>query len=346
MRWILARLRPVGRAWTAALDARLWSSGSSCRPPTGAPGSARARRGHGGARYQPELGLATLPAPRALPVSRLLATAASRPIAAAPTASTSSACSVSRTPSRPSLPAAPASPAWGRCCAARSSTSCSSGSTSTVPPRRRRPRSRALVEATGPPAAREVADLRAMVERFAGSAFCARVARAQRVRTELPFAFTPAAPGCRRTQPAGQRRGRRARDRGRRRPAVVDSGATPSTAATPSGGTGESYSTQRLVYALAGTARRRAPRRGRALLPRATRRGRPRPSTRPPTPSTEARAARARPRRGRGPLRAPAEPHLELCGDLPRPRRPLLLEGGSHPHAGRGSTCSVHATRP
>ena len=52
--------------------------------------------------------------------------------------------------------------------------------------------------------------MRAMVERVAGSELRERIARARRVRTELPFAFTLAA--RRRPKPAGERRGGRARD--------------------------------------------------------------------------------------------------------------------------------------
>ena len=42
----------------------------------------------------------------------------------------------------------------------------------------------------------DVEDLRAMVERFAGSELRARIAAAHRVRTELPFAFTLEPPGA------------------------------------------------------------------------------------------------------------------------------------------------------
>ena len=54
----------------------------------------------------------------------------------------------------------------------------------------------ALIERHGVPVRDEdVADLRAMVERFAGSDLRARIAAARRVRTELPFAFTLEPPG-------------------------------------------------------------------------------------------------------------------------------------------------------
>ena len=55
----------------------------------------------------------------------------------------------------------------------------------------------ALIESHGATVrAEEVADLRDMVERFAASGLRERVARADRVRTELPFAFTLTPPGA------------------------------------------------------------------------------------------------------------------------------------------------------
>jgi hypothetical protein len=49
----------------------------------------------------------------------------------------------------------------------------------------------ARLEAHGAPANSEiVADLAGLVERFAASAMRERLARAQRVRTELPFVYT------------------------------------------------------------------------------------------------------------------------------------------------------------
>ena len=55
----------------------------------------------------------------------------------------------------------------------------------------------ALIERHGVPVREEdVADLRAMVERFAESDLRARIAAARRVRTELPFAFTLEPPGA------------------------------------------------------------------------------------------------------------------------------------------------------
>ncbi|MEA2455802.1 MAG: hypothetical protein QOI45_2064 [Thermoleophilaceae bacterium] len=97
----------------------------------------------------------------------------------------------------------------------------------------------------------EVADLRDMVERFAASELRGRIARAARVRTELPFAFTLTPPG------AG---GRSLLING-----VVDVHATEPdvllvvdyksdalAGRDPAELIAESYSTQRLVYALAG----------------------------------------------------------------------------------------------
>ncbi len=97
----------------------------------------------------------------------------------------------------------------------------------------------------------EVADLRAMVERFANSALCERLARAERVRTELPFAFTLTPPG------AG---GRSLLVNGvvdvhaaeADRLLVVDHKSDALDGRDPAELTAEAYSTQRLVYALAG----------------------------------------------------------------------------------------------
>jgi ATP-dependent helicase/nuclease subunit A len=90
-----------------------------------------------------------------------------------------------------------------------------------------------------------------MVERFAGSELLGRIARAPRVRTELPFAFTLAPPG------AG---GRSLLVNGvvdvhaaePDRLLVVDYKSDALDGADPAELTAASYSTQRLVYALAG----------------------------------------------------------------------------------------------
>ena len=110
----------------------------------------------------------------------------------------------------------------------------------------------ALIEAHGAPVRPdEVADLRDMVERFVASELCGRLARAARVRTELPFSFTLAPPGAggrnllvngvvdvHATEPDGL--------------LVVDYKSNALEGRTPAELTAESYSTQRLVYALAG----------------------------------------------------------------------------------------------
>ncbi|HEX3278477.1 MAG TPA: UvrD-helicase domain-containing protein [Thermoleophilaceae bacterium] len=162
----------------------------------------------------------------------------------------------------------------------------------------------------------EVADLRAMVERFAGSDLCARLARAQRVRSELPFAFTLDPPG------AGGR-------------SVLVNGVVDVHAAEPDGLlvvdyksdaldgrdpaelTAADYSTQRLVYALAGL-----------------RAGYPRVEVvhcfleRPDTPASETfEAADAAPLEEEllrlaggvveGRFEPTAEAHWELCSDCP-----------------------------
>jgi ATP-dependent exoDNAse (exonuclease V) beta subunit len=97
----------------------------------------------------------------------------------------------------------------------------------------------------------EVDDLRDMVERFAASELFGRIARAERVRTELPFAFTLAPPG------AGGRSllvngvvDVHAREPDRL--LVVDYKSDALEGRDPAELTAESYSTQRLVYALAG----------------------------------------------------------------------------------------------
>jgi hypothetical protein len=109
-----------------------------------------------------------------------------------------------------------------------------------------------LVESHGATATpEEIADLRDMVERFAGSELFARLARAERVRTELPFAFTLSPPG------AG---GRTVLVNGvvdvhavePDRLLVVDYKSDALEGRDPVELTAGSYSTQRLVYALAG----------------------------------------------------------------------------------------------
>jgi ATP-dependent helicase/nuclease subunit A len=109
-----------------------------------------------------------------------------------------------------------------------------------------------LVESHGATATpEEIADLRDMVERFAGSELFARLARAERVRTELPFAFTLSPPG------AG---GRSLLVNGvvdvhaaePDRLLVVDYKSDALDGRDPVELTAAAYSTQRLVYALAG----------------------------------------------------------------------------------------------
>lgn len=97
----------------------------------------------------------------------------------------------------------------------------------------------------------EIADLRDMVERFSASELRERISRAERVRTELPFAFTLTPPGAggrsllvngvvdvHVAEPGGL--------------LVVDYKSNPLEGREPVELTEESYSTQRLVYALAG----------------------------------------------------------------------------------------------
>ena len=110
----------------------------------------------------------------------------------------------------------------------------------------------ALIESHGAAVtAEEVADLRDMVERFAGSALRERIGRAERVRSELPFAFTLDPPGAggrsvlvngvvdvHATEPEGL--------------LVVDYKSDALDGREPAEVTAADYSTQRLVYALAG----------------------------------------------------------------------------------------------
>jgi ATP-dependent helicase/nuclease subunit A len=100
--------------------------------------------------------------------------------------------------------------------------------------------------------AEEIADLRGMVERFSGSALRERIASARRVRTELPFAYTLEPPG------AGGRSllvngvvDVHAAEHGDAL-LVVDYKSDPLDGRDPAELTADHYATQRLVYALAG----------------------------------------------------------------------------------------------
>ena len=184
----------------------------------------------------------------------------------------------------------------------------------------------ALIERNGAPVRDEdVADLRAMVERFAGSALRARIAAARRVRTELPFAFTLEPPG------AG---GRRLVVNG-----VVDVHATEADGVLvvdhksdalegrdPEEVVAGSYATQRLVYGLA-TLRAGAPR---VVVAHCF-------LERPDDPAVVEYAAEDAPdleaqllEVARGVVEARFEPtdnpHRELCGDCPG--RPALCSWG------------------
>jgi ATP-dependent exoDNAse (exonuclease V) beta subunit len=97
----------------------------------------------------------------------------------------------------------------------------------------------------------EVADLRDMVERFAASPLRARVAGARRVRTELPFAYTLRPPGAagRSLLVNGVVDVHATEDAGL---LVVDYKSDALDGRDPVELTAADYSTQRLVYALAG----------------------------------------------------------------------------------------------
>jgi ATP-dependent helicase/nuclease subunit A len=97
----------------------------------------------------------------------------------------------------------------------------------------------------------DVADLRRMVEGVVASDLCGRIGRARRVRTELPFAFTLTPPGAsgRSLLVNGVVDVLAAVDGGA---LVVDWKSDPLDGREPEELLGEAYSTQRLIYALAG----------------------------------------------------------------------------------------------
>jgi RecB family exonuclease len=109
-----------------------------------------------------------------------------------------------------------------------------------------------LVERHGAGASpEETADLRDMVRRFAGSTLRERIARARRVRTELPFAFTLTPPGSggRSVLVNGVVDVHAAEDDDAL--LVVDYKSDALDGRAPDEVAAEGYSTQRLVYALA-----------------------------------------------------------------------------------------------
>jgi ATP-dependent helicase/nuclease subunit A len=97
----------------------------------------------------------------------------------------------------------------------------------------------------------EIADLREMVERFAGSELRDRIARARRVRSELPFAYTLEPPGAggRSVLVNGVVDVHAVEDGGGL--LVVDYKSNPLEGREPEELTVDHYSTQRIVYALA-----------------------------------------------------------------------------------------------
>jgi hypothetical protein len=97
----------------------------------------------------------------------------------------------------------------------------------------------------------DVADLRSMVEGFAGSALRERIAASRRVRTELPFAFTltPADGGGRSLLVNGVVDVHAAEGDAT---LIVDYKSDPLNGDDPRAVAREKYGTQRLVYALAG----------------------------------------------------------------------------------------------
>jgi ATP-dependent helicase/nuclease subunit A len=109
----------------------------------------------------------------------------------------------------------------------------------------------ALIESRGrPPLPEQVADLRTMVEAVAGSSLRERLARARRLRTELPFAFTLAPPGAGgRSLLVGGVVDVHATEEGGT--LVVDWKSDPLDGRDPAELVEEAYLTQRLIYALA-----------------------------------------------------------------------------------------------
>ena len=193
-----------------------------------AAGRPRARRGPSPseppAYEQPLLELGLPPAPRALAgePAQLLGPRG-LPALRLPLLPRAERCGCRRVDAPPRRARRRAAGARARCCAARSCTGCSSGSTSRGPrcrPTRRWPR---LIELHGVEArADEVADLRAWSSasraRSCASASPRRSARAHRAAVRLHAR----AAGCRRAQPADQRRGGRPRRRRARGTLVVD----------------------------------------------------------------------------------------------------------------------------
>ena len=212
-------------------DARRTST--SCSPrPTASP--RRREPEPAGGNAQPELGLGTLPAPRALPVSRLSYSGLEAYRRCSYRFYLERALRLPRAES----PAAPGDlPDGGLGALLRGSlvhellerldferpavaseAEVGSWSSRTAPPRR----------------PEEVADLRDMVERFAGSELFARIARARARAHGAAVRLHAVAAGRGRAQPARQRRGGRARRRVRTGCSWSTTRATPSTAATRS----------------------------------------------------------------------------------------------------------------
>ena len=241
--------REVRVRWTAAtaqnLDVLLPEADRS--PALSAVASPGAAHGF----EQPELALGTAPAPRALPVSRLSYSSLEdyrrcgyrfyleRALRLAPV-------------ERPRPEEPPAEPGLSGLLRG----SLVHGMLEGLDFRRPRVPSEAevanLIERHGEAVSPEaVADLRRMVEGVVASGLRERIARARRVRTELPFAFTLTPPGAggRSLLVNGVVDVLAAEDDGA---LVVDWKSDPLDDREPEELLGEAYSTQRLIYALAG----------------------------------------------------------------------------------------------
>ena len=206
----------------------------------------------------------------------------------------------------------------------------------------RRPRCRpdeevaALIERHGGDGARpeEVADLRDMVERFAGSALCERLAR-RRARADRAAVRVHA---------------RRRRARGGRsllvngfvdvhaeeddRLLIVDYKSDALDGRDPAELTAEGVRDPAARLRAGRAALGRAEGRGGLLLPRAARTSRPSRRSPAPTPAARGSAARAGPRRRGGPLRA--QPHAASASSAPTaPDGPRSAPGTRAAHARR-----------
>ncbi len=247
MRWLLRGFPGEGVSVTELTPANV----DELLPPADRVPAPAEPESEGGGAAQPELGLGTLPAPRALPVSRLSYSGLEEYRRCSYRFYLERALRLSRVESpfaAGELPEPGLGPLLRGTLVHELLERLDFGRPA-VPDEAE---VAALVEAHGAPVAPdEVADLRDRVARFVETPLRERLAGASRVRTELPFAFTLTPPGAggrsllingvvdvHATEPDGL--------------LVVDYKSNALEGRTPAELTAESYSTQRLVYALAG----------------------------------------------------------------------------------------------